>query len=296
MDRVSRERLLEGALAVGAVVGLVVAESWWATSVGLGLMYLPVVVAAAWVGGLWSALAAVAAAAFLRGGLAVEGISRLVTETVLLGAVGVAVAKLRVDRRRTERFRDFVHGLLERQARTARRDALTGLTNRRGFYEQLHVEFARWERGGSQFGVIYLDLDNFKQVNDRFGHECGDELLREAADRITANLKETDVPARIGGDEFVVMCWNVTAETLRSIAERLRERLEGLAGEFEVPEFGVSLGVACFRRPPEEVEEVVRRADAAMYRAKKTDGRSVAVWEAGCEQSGGRGSEARASV
>jgi diguanylate cyclase (GGDEF)-like protein len=282
-------------MAVGAVVALSIAESWLATSVGLGLVYLPVVAVAAWMGGLWSAFAVVSAAAFLRGGLGVEAVSRLATETVLLGAVGAAVAKIRVDRRRTERFRDFVHGLLERQARTARRDPLTGLTNRRGFYEQLHVEFARWERGGSQFGVIYLDLDNFKAVNDRFGHERGDELLRDVADRITSNIKETDVPARIGGDEFVIMCWNVTAETLRTIAQRLEARLAGLAGEYEVPEFGVSLGVACFRRPPEEVDEVVRRADAAMYRAKKTDGRSVAVWEAGCERSGDRPAGARAS-
>ena len=83
---------------------------------------------------------------------------------------------------------------------------------------------------------------------------------------------------------------------MRGLAmERLEARLAGLAGEYEGPEFGVSLGVACFRRPPEEVDEVVRRADAAMYRAKKTDGRSVAVWEAGCERSGDRPAGARAS-
>ncbi|MFB6375131.1 MAG: GGDEF domain-containing protein, partial [Bradymonadaceae bacterium] len=71
--------------------------------------------------------------------------------------VAGAVAKIRSDRRRTEQFRNFVHGLLERQARTARLDPLTEVMNRRGFFEQLYVELARWERGGPSFGVIYLD-------------------------------------------------------------------------------------------------------------------------------------------
>ncbi len=263
------------AVGAGGVVALV--ERSVGGADGFGLVYLPIVVAAAWGIGLWTALGVVAVTALARGGLGLSPSAVVVAETVMLAVIGGSIAKIRSDRLRTERFRKFVHGLLERQARTARRDPLTELTNRRGFYERLHVEFARWERGGPPFGVIYLDVDNFKQVNDRFGHDRGDALLVEIAECIESNVKETDVPARIGGDEFVVLCWNATAEILRGVAERLADRLGDLGERFEGIDLGVSLGVACFDRPPEDVEEVVRLADDAMYRAKGSPRTDVVV-------------------
>lgn len=281
MERSPQQTLMQGVSVALAIAALGLAEGWVGSAPAFGLVYLPIVGAAAWFLGGVPALVAVGVVALARAlGGGVAG-PVLATETVFLGVVAGAVAKIRADRRRTERFRTFVHGLLERQAKTARLDPLTEVMNRRGFFEQLYVELARWERGGPSFGVIYLDLDNFKQINDRHGHDRGDQLLCEVARRIEDNVKETDVAARIGGDEFVILCWNADAEVVRQVAERLHRRIDRLADQFDAVEFGISVGVACFDEPPGEVEEVVRRADAAMYEAKHSQHCQIVVWEAG---------------
>ena len=283
MEHPSQRTVVHGLLVAVAIAALGGAEAALGSAPAFGLAYLPVVGAAAWFLGGLPALAAVAAVALARGLGGEVGASVLVTETVLLGVIAGAVAKIRHDRQRTERFRHFVHGLLERQAKTARLDPLTEVMNRRGFFEQLYVELARWERGGPSFGVIYLDLDNFKQVNDQYGHDRGDQLLCEVARRIDGNVKETDVPARIGGDEFVILCWNADADVVRQVAERLHRRLGEVGDGLDEVDFGISLGVACFDKPPEDVEDVVRLADAAMYEAKRSVHRGVVVWEPGDE-------------
>jgi len=280
MEPDRRQVIIQGILVALAVGALGFTEARIGSAPGYGLMYLPVLAAAGWWLGGMPTLVVVAGVAAVRGLGGAVPEAALVTETVLLGGIAAAAAKIRSDRERTDRFRRFVHGLLERQAKTARLDPLTEVMNRRGFFEQLYVELARWERGGPSFGVIYLDLDHFKQVNDRHGHDRGDRLLREVARRIEDNTKETDVPARIGGDEFVVLCWNADAEVVGQVAERLHRRIGELAEAFDGIDFGVSLGVACFDQPPEDVEDVVRLADAAMYEAKRSSRQEVVVWEA----------------
>lgn len=265
--------------AVVVVIALGFLESTLVAGFDWALLYLPPVAAVGWIVGSLPGLMVGLAAGIVRWFLGLGTVGALLSPTVLLAAVGAAVGYIERDRRNTKRFRQFVHGLLERQAETVRRDPLTDITNRRGFFEQLHVEFARWERGGPPFGVIYVDLDNFKQVNDRYGHEQGDRLLRDVAQAIKRNVKETDVPARIGGDEFVILCWNAGPEALRKVADRLHQRMQEVGSDYADVDFGLSLGVACFQEPPENADDVVRWADAAMYKAKHSAGEPVVLWQ-----------------
>ena len=242
----------------------------------LGLLYLgPVLAAGFWLGGL-PAVGLAVGVGLARGLWGQAPVVDWAGEAVFLAVAGLLIGRWRADQRRIREFRQFVHGLLERQAEAARTDPLTGIANRRGFYEQMDVELARWERGGPPFGVIYIDLDNFKQVNDRFGHQQGDQLLRRVAETIGRRVKETDIPARIGGDEFVILCWNAGAEALEEVADRLYKALARLGEPYEAIGFDISLGVASYERPPAEAGEAVESADQAMYEAKRS-GREVVI-------------------
>jgi diguanylate cyclase (GGDEF)-like protein len=263
------------ATIVGAL-GVLLVELFWVGAPRLGLLYLgPVVAAGLWVGG-WPAVGLAAGIGLARGVFGELPAGDWIDEAVFLAVAGKVVGRWQADRRRIDDFRQFTHGLLERQAEAARTDPLTGIANRRGFYEQIDVELARWERGGPAFGVIYIDLDNFKQVNDRFGHQEGDQLLCRVAETIRGRVKETDVPARIGGDEFVILCWNAGAEALEEIADRLYGALAGLGEGYAEIGFDVSVGVASYERPPAESGEAVESADQAMYEAKRS-GREVVI-------------------
>ena len=104
-------------------------------------------------------------------------------------------------------------------------DSLTGLPNRALLTDRLVHGLAGSRRGGSQLGVIFLDVDHFKVVNDSLGHNCGDDLLKVAADRISAAIRPGDTVARFGGDEFVIVCSDVTVEVAEAIAQRVLDSL-----------------------------------------------------------------------
>jgi diguanylate cyclase (GGDEF)-like protein len=161
-----------------------------------------------------------------------------------------------------QRSRDDLHHL-------AMHDPLTGLPNRALFMRQLDQAIARANRRGSQTAVLYLDLDGFKAVNDTFGHQTGDELLREVAGRLRRTIREEDTACRLGGDEFGILL-----EEGRDGATMAAERVtRALTGTYRVMghtvPLGVSVGVAV-RENAEELDELMRRADAAMYTAKAT--------------------------
>lgn len=154
----------------------------------------------------------------------------------------------------------------------AQQDALTGLLNRRGFEEAYACTFAHDSRGRG-LGLLLVDLDGFKAVNDTHGHEAGDELLIVVARRIESVLRSTDSVARIGGDEFVVLL-----EMLESVsaARQIAQKLVDVLGKpFQVLDgrevgIGASVGVAYCAVAPADPAELLRRADAAMYEAKKS--------------------------
>lgn len=153
-------------------------------------------------------------------------------------------------------------------------DPLTGLANRRFLFEQGTKALSLARRRGTSAAVFYLDLDRFKEVNDLLGHEQGDRLLGLVGERLREGLRETDIVARVGGDEFAVVLSDVEdAESAARVATRLRRRLPQQIGSGDaVLEVGASVGVALYPEDAEELEALLKAADLAMYRAKTEGG------------------------
>jgi diguanylate cyclase (GGDEF)-like protein/PAS domain S-box-containing protein len=159
----------------------------------------------------------------------------------------------------------------ERLTRLAMFDPLTELPNRTLMYDHLTRALARAERHDRPVAVLYLDIDNFKEINDLHGHSVGDAVLIEAAQRLRGCLRDSDTIARIGGDEFVIVCEDVTADERRDIDALVQRLAESLAEPLQLigTELGLeaSIGVA-LAYGDRDPEELVHQADAAMYHAK----------------------------
>jgi diguanylate cyclase (GGDEF)-like protein len=185
---------------------------------------------------------------------------------LLMGTLGLSLAALLgalvLVWTRNERMQE-----LWRQASI---DSLTGLKNRRRFEEDLRREVARSGREGSDGALLMLDLDNFKQVNDTLGHPIGDRVIGEIAGVLRERTRETDVLARIGGDEFAVVLPNCGTEEARGVAEAISLAVrEHVPDEEGVPPITVSIGIAMFGPGSHRsLESVKVEADAAMYAAK----------------------------
>jgi diguanylate cyclase (GGDEF)-like protein len=150
----------------------------------------------------------------------------------------------------------------------ARTDPLTGLPNRRAFQDTLEAEVDRSQRYGSNFSVAYLDLDGFKAINDRHGHEAGDAALRLIGSILSTRLREADVAARLGGDEFALLLAETDLNGARQLTERLRGTIfEGLRDRG----WPVTVSVGLYSPAGTELDarEIVRRADRLMYDAKR---------------------------
>jgi diguanylate cyclase (GGDEF)-like protein/PAS domain S-box-containing protein len=155
--------------------------------------------------------------------------------------------------------------------RLARYDFLTSLPNRMQFMEVIEREIARCQRTKSGFGLILLDLDKFKEVNDKHGHPIGDRLLQEVAVRLRASIRGSDFVARLGGDEFVIIITDVVKTVdLETVAHYLQSRLNNvfLLDELEVLS-GSSMGILTYPEAGQNVEELLKHADIALYRAKE---------------------------
>jgi diguanylate cyclase (GGDEF)-like protein len=162
--------------------------------------------------------------------------------------------------------RAYSHVAAEAQAST---DALTGLPNRRYFDEFVSL-LARRRRAGDAVGILMVDIDKFKVLNDTHGHATGDEVLRAVAGAIVSAVREDDVPARFGGEEFVVLLRNPDPGVAVEVGERIRHAVRGLdLGRFGVRGVSVSVGVAVATGPDEPIEELIETADQALYRAKR---------------------------
>ncbi|MCO3321964.1 diguanylate cyclase [Pseudomonas aeruginosa] len=153
----------------------------------------------------------------------------------------------------------------------AYRDPLTGLGNRKAFDEQLGQALLRAGSGGSELALLYLDLDRFKEVNDRFGHDVGDALLKAVAERVRSTLRQPDKAYRLGGDEFAVLLEDSQENNPQRLAERLLAALvQPLALNGERIDFVTpSIGIALYPRHAGDAEGLVRAADSAMYQAKR---------------------------
>ncbi|MDA1240100.1 MAG: GGDEF domain-containing protein [Chloroflexi bacterium] len=208
-----------------------------------------------------------------------------------LGLIGMAFTlafalQLRVNARRAmTRERNLVHTAAElREAsveldRLARTDGLTGLLNRRALFDMLGAEFRRSRRYSRPLSVLMVDLDNFKRVNDRWGHPFGDYVLRATAHIIAANVRESDILGRYGGEEFALALPETDVSHAIRVAEKLRVAIEsfdfrssGVPRTGEPPlKMTISIGIASLPLEPDQDEfELILRADHSLYEAKQS--------------------------
>jgi diguanylate cyclase (GGDEF)-like protein len=161
----------------------------------------------------------------------------------------------------------------EREWRYAREDVLTGVANSQAFAEKARLEMERARRYNHATSIAYIDCDNFKQVNDSFGHSGGDEVLKIVATTLRQRLRRSDVVARLGGDEFSVLLPDTSAEAATEALEHVRaELLERMQkGGWPVT---FSIGIVTFLTPPDTLERALKLSDDLMYAAKK-DGKNT---------------------
>ena len=164
----------------------------------------------------------------------------------------------------------------------ARTDPLTEIANRRAFIEAAEAEFLRFKRFNAATSVLMIDIDHFKTINDTFGHEVGDHALVALASTLKSLARATDLPARFGGEEFVVLLNGTSSEGASEVAERIRQEIAALSISAGKQHFSmtVSIGVASFGSSDGSWSQAIARADAAMYRAK-SQGRNQVVVDAG---------------
>jgi diguanylate cyclase (GGDEF)-like protein len=156
---------------------------------------------------------------------------------------------------------------IERETNLARTDNLTGTVNSRFFYKLAEMEINRFARYKHVFSLAYIDLDNFKTVNDRWGHATGDQVLRLVANYIQQHMRQTDILARLGGDEFALLLPETDEERARAVCTKIQE---GLLTEMRDKQWPVtfSIGVLTCQLSPPSVDVLVSRADELMYAVK----------------------------
>lgn len=178
---------------------------------------------------------------------------------------------------RTESLLDTQSKLLEDNnelTRMALTDNLTGLSNRTHMNQILYKEFARFERHNQRFGIIMLDIDHFKNINDNFGHDIGDTVLKKLAQIFENSIRTSDFVARWGGEEFLICCTTIEEADLLPIAETIRQLTASTKFE-RVGQITASLGCAAIVKG-ETIGELIKRADVALYEAKN-NGRNLTV-------------------
>jgi len=164
--------------------------------------------------------------------------------------------------------------MIQQLAKLSTIDELTGLANRRELTRKLHEEVKRSARTGRPFALLMLDLDHFKQVNDKYGHQTGDKVLKQCGATLRKNLRGTDFAARYGGEEFCVLLPETDLQGAYILAEKFRQAVKSLPD----PVPTVSIGVA-FWKPKSSTKKIVSWSDKALYKAKETGRDCVVVYD-----------------
>ncbi len=184
---------------------------------------------------------------------------------------------------KAKRYTEALRSNLDNGLEMAVTDPLTGLNNRRYMTGQLEALMSRSEQGGDPVAALMIDIDHFKKVNDSLGHAAGDDVLREFAARLTANVRAVDVPCRYGGEEFTVVMPDTPLEDARRIAERLRRQIAGTTFDVVLGEkpftLTISIGIAATNGSRDTAAALLKRADDALYEAKGA-GRNLVVTRA----------------
>jgi len=268
--RLSRPQVVALAFAGVAIIGAI--DYVTGIELGVSLFYLGPVALIAWRVGAREgyAFAALSAATWLAADLAAghvyshQAIS-IWNATIRLGFFAIVAGLV-----------DALRVRLEIEGSLARTDTLTGVLNRRAFIEQLEFAIGLASRDGQPFGVVYVDLDDFKKVNDVHGHSEGDRVLRTVARTCAESVRRTDVVARLGGDEFALLLRGSDRAGAEGVITKARRTL---AAAFRSQRAGVtcSIGAIIFQGAPRSVEEAIEAADALMYEVKKQGKDSVAL-------------------
>jgi diguanylate cyclase (GGDEF)-like protein len=246
------------------------------------LLFIPIALAGMLIGGrtpfLYSVPASLALAAsyfmhgseFILPGIELEGISAglfLGCQIVLHQGLATMFS---INSAHVESTIEQLLDQTEQLSHLANTDALSGLANRRFFVEQLEREFARAKRYRRPLTLLYLDLDDFKAINDRFGHAVGDNVISNLSLSMRAVLRSTDLLARIGGDEFAVLLPETTIKGGVGVTQKLKRALVAFTSRPDsvIPSLTFSAGLAQFRFEDESIDDLLARADHAQYKAK----------------------------
>lgn len=178
-------------------------------------------------------------------------------------SLAAEIERLREELKRSE-------SRIEALEKSAHEDLLTGLLNRRGFERAFAHAIAYLKRYGGSAALLYLDLDRFKPINDRYGHAVGDVVLQETARLLLGSVRASDIAARLGGDELVLVLWNLDAAQMAAKIRKLEALIDGASFEAHGArlEVGVSIGGAMLSET-DSLTSALERADAAMYARKK---------------------------
>lgn len=169
-----------------------------------------------------------------------------------------------------------IRNLYARERHRSHTDLLTGIPNRRSFLKRMEIEKSRARRYDHPLTLAYIDVDHFKEVNDRFGHIAGDRLLGIVAQLMRDTVRREDAIARLGGDEFAVLLLETNSASAAAALEQLRSALNAAMEQHKWP-VTVSIGVVTFQPPPDSVQQMINAADRAMYAAKQTGGDQLRV-------------------
>jgi diguanylate cyclase (GGDEF)-like protein len=202
---------------------------------------------------------------------------------LIIGALLYRLLLMQMEISRHKRYQEelvAINGLLSLQNQKfedlAKTDHLTGLLNRIGIRDVLYDGLTHWKKNQTPFSMILIDLDHFKQVNDTYGHDVGDEILKNASNAFKNIVRKTDSLARWGGEEFILLCPGTNRVQAVAAAESLRKRLEAEPLFHEI-KITASFGVATMNQP--DLDHLFRSADEALYKAKKR-GRNCVVTDA----------------
>ena len=171
-------------------------------------------------------------------------------------------------------MQDKIHQLLDMESKLSRTDPLTGAVNQRAFLELVEYEMLRLGRENIPFSLVYLDIDNFKKVNDQYGHGKGDELLKSVAACLLDNHRKSDIVARMGGDEFTIFYPETNADAVKVATKRIRNYLNELSRLNDWPTT-ISMGVVTCMGGNCTLENIVAMADNLMYQVKNAGKNSV---------------------
>ncbi len=151
-------------------------------------------------------------------------------------------------------------------------DEFTGLLNKRAFDKFSHREKAKSQRYGHPFTILMVDADTLKVINDQYGHDAGDKLIKTIAETIQMNLRETDILARYGGDEFVIFLPETPPEKAREVADRIRDAVAGInfVVQNQAMAVSVSIGTASYPQDSSSIDDILDRSDRALYISKQT--------------------------